>query len=275
MYARRSLQNRWLHAPIVAALNGAVDAWAYLKNFSFPEKYIRHWKLDMLQERYERDTALLFKKITKPGMVVVDIGAHIGYFTRIFARLTGAHGHIYAFEADPENFDLLRKNTASLPQVKLFQLAVSDRVGSIDFYHSEDKTGCHSTIPADFRQKKLTVAAVDLDSLLAQEGVPRVDILKMDIEGGEALAIQGMKQVLTANPHIALVTEFNPECLMLAKLQPVDFLREISALGFKIFAITPGGLTPLTVHDTSTTQDFLFGSHFVNIYCTRGKNLVA
>ena len=263
------LRNTFVHGWVSFVLNVAVAGYGRLVSFYFPPSYLRCWKLDMLWGRYERDTVALFKKIIKPGMVIVDIGAHIGYYTRIFARLAGSTGAIYAFEADPENFALLDKNTAHLRQVKLFSLAVSNRVGSIDFYHSEDKTGCHSTIPADFRQKRITVSATDLDSILTREGVRKVDVIKMDIEGGEAVALQGMRCLLAANPKIALITEFNPECLLQAKLQPVDFLREISALGLKIFNITTGGLVAIIVHDTSTTKDFLFGSHFVNIYCTK------
>ena len=242
-------------------------AWrGHLARFSFPKNYLRRWKNDMLGNTYEPDVTGLFKKIVKPGMITVDIGAHIGYYTRLFSRLTGKHGRVLAFEADPENFLLLQKNTGRLANVSLHNVAVSEKIGQIDFYHSEDKTGCHSTIPADFRQKKLTVRATDLDSALQSAGDSRVDIIKMDIEGGEVLAIRGMQHILAANQEIALVTEFNPECLIQAKTQPVDFLKQINALGFKIFAITGSGLVPIRVTETSIYQNFLFGSHFVNIY---------
>ena len=59
-------------------LNEFMDDVGWTQNFSFPEKYIWQWKRDFLFERYEKDTTAFFKKITKPGMTVVDIGAHIG-----------------------------------------------------------------------------------------------------------------------------------------------------------------------------------------------------
>lgn len=238
-----------------------------LAGFNFPPNYLRQWKNSMLSGQYETETTLLFKKIIAPGMVIVDIGAHIGYFTRLFARLSGPTGKVFAFEADPENFSLLKRNTTRFPNVTLLPLAVSNRAGTIDFYHSEDKTGCHSTIPADFRQRKITVTAADLDSVLAKEA--KIDLIKMDIEGGEGLALEGMKRVIGAFPKLVLVVEFNPECLIQAQVEPLAFLNTIQSLGFRLAAITANGLVPLKIDDHSNYQNFLFGSHFVNIYCAK------
>lgn len=267
----RFVRRTFVHQLLARLFDAVVNAYCVIKKFSFPPQYIRRWKLDMLEEKYERDTVTLFKQIIKPGIIIVDIGAHIGYFTRMFSRLTGLNGKVYAFEADPENFSLLKKNTAHLENVKLFPVAVSDQVGSINFFHSNDKTGCHSTIGADFRQEKFTVPAVDLDSFLAKEGVAKIDLIKMDIEGGETKALAGMKKILSENSDIKLLTEFNPECLDLAQIPPLDFLKEILSLGFTIFAVTSTGLVKMKIDDTTDYHEYLFGGAFVNIFCSRDK----
>ena len=66
--------------------------------------------LDMAMGRYEPETTRLFKETVKPGMVVVDIGAHVGYYTLLAAKQVGPDGKVYAFEPEPGNHALLLKN---------------------------------------------------------------------------------------------------------------------------------------------------------------------
>jgi len=99
----------------------------------------------MLHGRYEKNIRVL-QGDREAGSGVIDIGAHIGYFTRLFAKLVEPQGTVYALEADPENCKLLKKNTRHLPNVHVCQAAATDRTGSIDFYHYDDKAGCHSIL---------------------------------------------------------------------------------------------------------------------------------
>lgn len=259
----------WLDRCIYNILDALTDIYARLRSYSFPNYYIRRWKLNMLNELYEKETTDFFKKNITPGLVIMDIGAHIGYFTRIFSKLTGPKGKVYAFEADPENFALLQKNTKHFQNIKLFPMAISDSGGTVDFYRSNDKSGCHSTIPAEFRQKKISVPAVDLDSFTAANGIKKINLIKMDIEGGEPTALKGMARVLATSNEIVLVIEFNPQCLKQANTQPLDFLRMIESYGFTIFVITPNKLANLEAHDTLDYRSIALYPDFVNLYCTK------
>lgn len=278
----RNMYRRYIHAPaldrcIYRVLDALTNVYAKIVGYTFPKNYIRRWKWDMLFELYEKDTCALFKKTVKPGMTVIDIGAHIGYYSRIAAKRVGRAGVVYAFEADPENFALLKKNTRHFTNVKLCPLALSDRTGTIDFYHYDDKSGAHSTlpnVPLDFKKRKLTVPSSDLDSFLAHEGVRRVDVIKMDIEGGETAALCGMARTLSRTK--VLVTEFAPAWIEATRSTAVEFLQMIESCGFIIHAITPTGLVTL-----SPTVDERFarllpkpknGSHqsgFINLYCVK------
>jgi len=199
----------------------------------------------------------------------MDIGAHIGYFTRLFAGLTGKNGVVYAFEADPENFALLAKNTRHFKNIKLCSQAVSAKSGSIDFYHSEDKTGCHSVIPADFRQKKITVPAIMLDDFMRVRNIKRIDLIKMDIEGGEFAALKGMRGAVSENPSLMLLVEFNPGCLKLAGVHSLEFLRLLNDLGFEIFTVGEKQLVKIKLSEIADDRDVLAGAEFINLYCVR------
>lgn len=269
----RSIYRVWVHLPwldrgIYRVLDALTDAYSYLRRYAFPPYYMRFLKLNMLWGNYEKETTALFKRIIIPGMTIIDIGAHIGYFTRIFSKHTGDKGKIYAFEADPENFILLQKNTKHLKNIELFKTAISDKAGKIDFYHS-DKSGCNSIIPAEFRQKRITVSYTKLDNFIMAKGIKKVDLIKMDIEGGESTAMKGMQQLLATQNDIILVVEFNPDCLKQAQVHPVDFLKSIEYYGFIIFTITSTGLKRIDAAKLLDYNSIVSKENFVNLYCTK------
>jgi len=261
----------WLKYCLRLFLNKTIAIAGWLLNFHFPEKYIWKWKLDFLFRRYEKETVSLVKKKIKRGMTIVDVGAHIGYYTRIFSELAGNNGTVYAFEADPENFALLEKNTKHLANVKCYQLAVTDHAGTIDFYHCDEKTGCHSTIselPINLPVRKISVQAADIDSMFAKEQIKSVDLVKIDVEGGEPAVLRGMRKILKANSSIQLVMEFAPAWILAGGVDLKNFLEEITALGFKISIITKDGLEDFLLHKILSPQN-LMPEYFVNLYCAR------
>lgn len=265
----------WLDLRISHALDTLTNWYSASKRYSFPANYIRRWKLDMLFGQYEEETAVLFKEKIHSGMYIVDIGAHIGYFTRLFSKLAGPRGKVYAFEADPENFALLKKNTSHLKNVVCYQTAITDRSGTIDFYHYDDKAGCHSILPdapLDYAKRKITVSATTLDALTKENGIGRIDFIKMDIEGGETAALRGMQDTLR-KPEVSLVFEFAPEWIRKAGSEPLAMLRHLESKGFKLFAIG-NTLAPLSTESEASYLSHLpkTPSHyneFINIYCVK------
>jgi FkbM family methyltransferase len=265
---RKISKNTSVDNVVHGILNIGTNAFAYLLGFKFPKKFNWDWKLEMLLHLYEKETVALFRKIIKPGMTVIDIGAHVGYFTRMYASLVGTSGAVYAYEAAPENFALLRRNTKRLPNVKIFEMAVADHIGTIDFYETENNTGCHSLVASDLRQNKLTVASTSLDALLENGALKKIDVIKMDIEGGEPIALEGMKNVLAANPECRLIVEFCPENLRDGAITPVEFINRLHALGLRTFAITEDGLKEITPEDSALGRYFI-SKNYVNLYCSR------
>lgn len=183
-----------------------VDKFSQHQKYFFPKTFIWKWKLEYLLQKYESETTLFFKKNIKPGMIVVDIGANIGYFTRIFAKLVGEEGKIYAFEPDKENFELLKKNTSHLLNVEVINAAVSELTGTINFYHIVGATGTHSLISSSDAEVR-SVPCYSLDEFFLNRKAP--DFLKIDVEGAEAQVFKGMEEVLDKN-KITVVFEYQP-----------------------------------------------------------------
>ncbi len=109
----------------------AVSTLSTLLRFELPrEQLLPLYKLELLLGAYEAGTVRRYRALLRPGAVVFDVGAHIGYHTVRFAALVGRSGRVYAFEPHPANVRLLRRNVErrGLAQVTLIPQAVADRV---------------------------------------------------------------------------------------------------------------------------------------------------
>lgn len=248
-------------------LSYAADALARMQGFSFPGKFTWAWKFEMLLGRYEPETTAIFREIIKPGMVVLDIGAHIGYFTRLFSKLAKASGKVYAFEADDENYRLLENNTRLCRNTVLVKKAAADADGTVAFYHIKNSTGCHSTIEPSGAAQKVSVPSVSIDSFAAREHIPRIDIIKMDIEGGEPAALRGMHTTIHANPRIVLISEFNPGAIAAGRKDPATYIHEIEVYGLSVHVITATGLVLVSSDTIMGYLGHKVGS--VNILCKK------
>lgn len=254
-----------MHRFAKTLLETAVSVWARAARFSFPKKYSWRWKLAMLAGRYERETTKLFKRIVKRDDAVVDIGAHIGYFTRLAARKVGPRGNVYAFEPDTENRTLLEQNTERYPNVFVHAAAITEKDGRVSFYHVAGSTGCHSTIPQE-DAAQFTVPATTLDSFVATSGIS-LDVIKIDIEGGEWAALRGMKNVLK-QPHLSIIIEWKPSALEHGG-HPEDLLKELADNGFTLSVIGGTGLVSLTLSELSHAREYLDETGSVNIFATK------
>ena len=192
---------RWIvKQPFVAV----TDIVAWLANYHFPPSFTWRTRLNHVVERYEPDTTQFFKKTITTGMTVVDVGANLGYFTRLAASLVGPTGSVYAFEPDEENFLLLKKNTEHLTNVHIIQSAVSDVDGAVTFYLSH-KMGMHSLLKSKDIGRQVTVPSTTLDRLYEKTDI---HFVKIDVEGAEESVFHGMKKLLSRKPIV--VFEYNP-----------------------------------------------------------------
>ncbi len=162
-------------------------------------------------------------------MTVVDVGANIGIYTALLAKIVGEKGKVYAFEPSPHNFNLLKKYNKS-NNVTLVQAAVGDVTGEITLYISAKLNVDHQTYETDEIRQKINVLSYRLDDYLKNE---KVDFIKMDIQGFEYHALLGMKNILRNNANIKIFMEFWPYGLIKAGSSPEKLLTFLHELDFK------------------------------------------
>ena len=173
----------------------------------------------------------------KPGMTVLDVGAHVGYHTCHAAQLVGPTGLVLAFEPEPRNYELLLANVwrNGLTNVVCFPWAVTDATGFAQLYLHGTNTGDHRLVDDGDRQS-VTVRTVRLDDVLAVR--PPLDLVKIDVQGGERRAVAGMTGLLAASPSVRLILEFWPYGIRRLGDDPQETLDYYRSLGFALQART-------------------------------------
>ena len=148
---------------------------------------------------HESGTEKLIKQVLRRGDVFVDVGANLGYFTRIASHVVGEEGLVLAFEPNPKAVRLLKLTCADLFNVRIFPNALSNYVGTADFYVRE--AGDRSSLYPDSGARPLSVSVTTLDKIVNQ--YDRVDFIKIDVEGFELEVLFGaMKSIKNHEPII-------------------------------------------------------------------------
>ncbi len=167
--------------------------------------------------RYEPQETQLAMRLLRPGMTTVDVGANWGYFTLVCAHLVGAQGRVIALEPHPQLSTLLAENasTNGLSHVEVLRIAAGADSAAQRFVGFNAHAGnwglsraAHSAEDADFECETVSV-----DALLDAKGIDRVDLVKIDIEGGEAAALRGMTAGLARHRYRYVLLECHPEQL--------------------------------------------------------------
>lgn len=166
-------------------------------------------------------------------------------YTATAAIAVGKTGSVVSLEPHQESFSFLRKTIErnGLTQVKAFNVACGNVNGAVDLYHAEDNRADSRIYDPTGSREKASVEMVTLDQLLDREGVKRVDLIKMDIQGAEGLALQGMMETLKANPKIILVFEYWPWGIHAAGGSPRAFLESLASMGFQFESIDESSRT--------------------------------
>jgi FkbM family methyltransferase len=151
---------------------------------------------------YEYRQRRLFERTVAEGSVVFDVGANVGYYTLLASVLAGPAGHVVAFEPVPGNLAYLRRHLSlnAVRNVTVVEAAVADEPGQRTFQTFSSQGG-------QLREGgDLQVQCVSLDAAVAG-GLPKPDVIKMDIEGAEVDGLRGAVEVLrTARPKVFLAT---------------------------------------------------------------------
>jgi FkbM family methyltransferase len=177
--------------------------------------------------RREESTMEGFARLIRPGDTVIELGGHIGYISLYLAHLAGSGGRVFVFEPSPENLPYIESNVAPVPTIELVRKAASDRSGRLRFF-IEGLTGQNSTLVENYatfdvtrdrafsseHYRTIEVDATTLDAFLDERAI-KPDFIKIDIEGAELLALQGMRECLVRHrPGLMVEVTHQEEAVM-------------------------------------------------------------
>jgi FkbM family methyltransferase len=166
------------------------------------------------------------ERILQKDDVVFDIGANLGYTAVHFADLVGSQGKVFAFEPDPELATRLEivQDLNSLPQLVVRREAVSRERGQAQFFIGEESYlgRLADSSEVGTSNRLITVSTMSVDRLVADEGIARVALVKIDVEGGELNVLYGMSETLRRHKPMLLI-EFHSSEL---EERGISFLKE-------------------------------------------------
>jgi len=190
---------------------------------------------------WEPHETQVIARILKPGDSFADVGANIGYFALLAAKIVGPEGHVYAFEANPETYKLLQDNIArnGAANVTAHHLAIGEDAGhAVIHRHEAGNAGRDVAMVAQDGETGDQVRMERLDSVL---GDASIKLIKLDIEGGEAKALRGAQAILEGEDAPQLLFELTPQFLVDNGDDAGELLEWLRGLGYLLTEIATHG----------------------------------
>jgi len=220
----------------------------------FVDKYL------FITGSYEKEVVDKFTAILQLNDNVIDVGANIGYFSLLASKLVGTNGMVFSFEVSPPILSRLKRNIQinSIENIVIFPFAVSNKVGSAEFYISENMNSGLSSLRSIDGTSHILVDTMTLDSVL--DRLPKIKVIKMDIEGAEGMALEGMVKLLNRDrPHILM--ELTDSFLRQLGSRADDLVGRLQELNYEV---TDCNGTVIDLKSTPIQQ--------CNIYCSPMNN---
>jgi len=194
---------------------------------------------------WEQTDMAIFARLLQPGDKVLDIGANHGVYALHAALAVGPRGQVHAFEPNPRLAwlaDFSLKINGFGDYATLHQIGASDASGIGRLFFSDALSGSGAILPARLspNDHEVTCRLEALDNVFPDPSFT-VDVIKMDIEGFEGLALRGMRQLLARSPQVKMMMEYAPEWIARAGYAPEVIFEELEALGLKIWIMSDAG----------------------------------
>ncbi len=194
----------------------------------------------------ELDTADFIRRFLRPGMVFLDVGAHIGEYTLLAAQSVGASGEVHGFEPQANLFPILSENVRmnSLSNVILNCSAVSDHIGEIEFEVGREPSVASIRKHTDPNNaaKFVQVACTSLDTYWCGRH-NKIDLIKVDVEGAENLVFQGAEGLLSLPSQEAptWIFEYSPNNYACFGYQASDLLELLKRHNYQVWQYCGAG----------------------------------
>ena len=163
--------------------------------------------------------------------MIFDIGANIGYYSQLFAKLCGKKGFVHCFEPVPETFHMLLKSLVNTTNTKANNIAAGDSNQKMEIsFNPEDSEKSTLLADSDSTSSTLMVNVLPLDEYVREIQLKRLDFLKCDVEGFEFKVLKGMKNTLANHlPQISIEITLPIE----QRVELIDFLKSLGYNSFR------------------------------------------
>jgi len=212
------------------------------------------------------DEAALLRRLVRPGMNVVDVGANIGLYSLLLSRLVDRSGSVLAFEPEPNLFATLRENCESntATNIFLFQCALGEVNRLASFHRSAFNSGDNRLGDASGQYDAVEVKVQRFDDLQPDS---KPDFVKIDVQGHELAALSGMERALSASQNVRILFEFAPAALEKAGTAPNQLLEFFHERGFEIYETAGAHLKRL--RNPQQLISDLRGKRYTNLLAAR------
>lgn len=218
---------------------------------------------------YEPHVTAALRRILRPGDIFVDLGAHIGYHSYFAAGLVGASGRVFSFEADPANFERLRRNLEHFPQASAEHCAVWSGEEKLMFTRSESSResgwGALASVRKAPEREQVEVTGISLDAWIEKRGVKKIRAIKIDVEGAELAVLRGAEGVLEKMRPV-LVLEMCEPLLRQSGASAVMIEELLRKHRYKLNRLGDGPLLPWTSVGKDESVDGLAAPEESDIY---------
>jgi FkbM family methyltransferase len=211
---------------------------------------------------YEQESVAWFRSALRPGMTVLDIGANVGQYSLIAGSDVGPHGRVHSFEPNPGTFRRLSANIElnGFRHVTAHRLALSDTAGTATLYvPTHDNMGEASLQQFDPGAASTTTPTLTADEWMETADLgttPRIDVIKIDVQGFETKVIQGARGLL-ARFTPTVLCEFEDRWLKMAGSSSVELKELFTSLGYTPHRITPGGLAAVAMEESHSFDNLV------------------
>jgi FkbM family methyltransferase len=190
----------------------------------------------------EPGTRKVLTRLLAPGMMFVDVGAHVGLLTLAGARAVGPHGRVLALEPTPATFELLVRALAinGVGGRVLAQCLACGARRERRAFHLATVLGHSSLLAPTPGSSEQVARVIEVDVVLLDDIVPAgncVDVVKIDVEGTELDVLAGMTRIIRESPDLAIIAEFGPAHLARAGITPDAWFKAFYMHGLEAYAI--------------------------------------
>ena len=222
-----------------------------------PQMYL---KIGYTTEIFEENSYYYISDVLQSGQTFVDVGANVGYFSLFASKIVGPRGRVIAFEPGEFACGLLRRNRElnRLQWLKIHQLGLGDKDETVSFNCGNPGMDVYSSLGEIRHQNaaKVSFSEIEIelrrgDNWANENGLHHIDLMKIDVEGGELQVLKGMAGILREHRVHRLLIEISRDMASAFDYAPKDIFSFVEGFGYEWFGFGPfGRVYPITVHNT-------------------------